>query len=324
MSSQPRARARSPHVQPHDGLVKWTFSQKSHAASLLKAALPQEVVVAIDWGSLRVEKDSFIDRSLRKRHTDLLWSAKVRGERVFFYALIEHQREVELLMIFRFGQYLWRAWDRLIRDKPTLKKLPPIVPLLLHNGTSGWSAATAFQDIVAGEGPARSFGYPRSLARPKNRRPTDERRRQAVSGGHCGFRGLCKTERDRRGKARGARRNTSRPACRAIWKSPRSGGDESPSRRRSVSLPLDTARADSNHACRGSGRTFPSTAVVPRVKSPAGLLAPLTRRASHTPALSFVSWGSAPHPPRLRAASSARRNSTRAKLLKSGTSPLDP
>ena len=33
--------------------------------------------------------------------------------------------------------------------------MPPIVPILIHHSDTGWTAATAFQDIVAGEGPVR-------------------------------------------------------------------------------------------------------------------------------------------------------------------------
>ncbi|MCC6558063.1 MAG: Rpn family recombination-promoting nuclease/putative transposase, partial [Polyangiaceae bacterium] len=47
--------------QPHDALFKWTFGQRQHAAGLLRAALPPEVVAAIDFRSLRIEKDSFVD-----------------------------------------------------------------------------------------------------------------------------------------------------------------------------------------------------------------------------------------------------------------------
>ena len=54
----PKPRRGEPPTQPHDALVKWTFSQREHAAGLLKAALPPEVVAAVDWGTLRVEQEA--------------------------------------------------------------------------------------------------------------------------------------------------------------------------------------------------------------------------------------------------------------------------
>ncbi len=144
----PKPRRGEPPTQPHDALVKWTFSQREHAAGLLKAALPPEVVAAVDWGTLRVEKDTFVDRALRSRYSDVVISARIGKSRVYFYTLIEHQRDVEPLMVFRVLLYMGRLWERLVRDEPDLKKLPLIVPLLIHNSATGWTAATAFQSAL--------------------------------------------------------------------------------------------------------------------------------------------------------------------------------
>ncbi|MFO0593615.1 MAG: Rpn family recombination-promoting nuclease/putative transposase [Polyangiaceae bacterium] len=152
MAKPPRPEALT---QPHDALVKWTFTQREHATGLLKAALPPPLVAAVDWGTLRAEKGSFVDQALRSSHSDLVLVASLGEEPIYFYTLIEHQRAVEPLMVFRMGLYMMRLWERVVREDPTIKALPPIVPLLVHHSDSGWTAATAFQDIVAGRGPAR-------------------------------------------------------------------------------------------------------------------------------------------------------------------------
>ena len=145
-------------VHPHDALVRWAFSQREHAIGLLKAALPADVVRVVDWGTVRVDKDSFVDEALRSRYSDVIIEARLRsgGGPIFFYALVEHQRDVEPLMVFRVLTYLVRLWDRLVRDKRATRELPPILPVVIHHSERGWTAAVAFQDIVAGEGPARA------------------------------------------------------------------------------------------------------------------------------------------------------------------------
>lgn len=144
--------------QPHDALVRWAFTQREHAIGLLKAALPADVVSAVDWGTVRVVKDSFVDDALRSRYSDVIIEARLRagGGPIFFYTLIEHQRDVEPLMVFRVLTYLVRLWDRLLRDKRVTRELPPILPVVIHHSERGWTAAVAFQDIVAGKGPARA------------------------------------------------------------------------------------------------------------------------------------------------------------------------
>jgi hypothetical protein len=144
----PKPRRPEPLPQPHDALFKWAFSQRDHAIGLLRAALPAALSAAIDWRSLRLEQGSFVDRALRHRHGDLVFSARIRGKTVYFHALVEQQRDVDPLMVFRMGVYMMRLWEQLVRDDRTLKELPPILPIVVHHSEGGWTAATAFQDLV--------------------------------------------------------------------------------------------------------------------------------------------------------------------------------
>ena len=135
-------------VHPHDGLVKYAFSQREHAAGLLKAILAPAIVAIVDWSTLELEKDSFIDPELRRRYADLLLSAQMAGRRGLFYVLVEHKSEVEALAMFQLSRYMHRVWEKILRDEPGLAKLPAIVPVLLCNTKTGWTAATRFEDIV--------------------------------------------------------------------------------------------------------------------------------------------------------------------------------
>jgi predicted transposase YdaD len=135
-------------VHPHDGLVKYAFSKHEHAVGLLESMLDPAVAALVDWGSLALEKDSFVDRELRGRYADLLFSAPMGAERIYLYVLVEHQRKVEPLMIFRLEAYRMRIWERLVREEPLRTKLPLVVPVLIHHSETGWTAPTAFQDIV--------------------------------------------------------------------------------------------------------------------------------------------------------------------------------
>jgi predicted transposase YdaD len=101
------------------------------------------------WGSLELDKDSFIDPDLRKHYADLLFSMRVRGVEIRVYVLLEHQRGVEKRMMLRLLVYMTRVWERLVRDDPGGATIPVIFPVLLHNSKSGWSAETSFEKIVA-------------------------------------------------------------------------------------------------------------------------------------------------------------------------------
>ena len=135
-------------AHPHDGIVRYAFSKRVHAKGLLQAILPRSLARAIAWSTLKLDKDSFVNPELRRRYADLLFSMRIRGTEVRVYVLFEHQRRVDPLMMLRLFVYMGRIWERLARDDPKLTKIPAIMPVLLHNGKSGWSAATSFEALV--------------------------------------------------------------------------------------------------------------------------------------------------------------------------------
>src|SRR5580658_6859416 len=51
-------------------------------------------------------------------------------------------------MIFRMGSTMWRRWEQMVRDRPERKTLPLFISVLVHHSTTGWTAATAFEDLV--------------------------------------------------------------------------------------------------------------------------------------------------------------------------------
>ncbi len=147
-------------AKPHDSLVKFVFSQREHAVGLLKTLLPAEVAAAFDWASLKLETGSSVDRALRHRHSDLLFSGLLGGQKTYFYTVVEPQHDVEALMILRGGIYMMRLWEHLVRDQRKLRKIPPILLLVIHHGPSRWTAATSFEDVVEVAEPMRAALLP--------------------------------------------------------------------------------------------------------------------------------------------------------------------
>jgi predicted transposase YdaD len=76
---------------PHDGFVKYTFSNLENAAVALRSVLPEGLSRRINWHSLRLESGRHIDLLLSDTHTDLLFSTSIAGQRALLYVLFEHQ-----------------------------------------------------------------------------------------------------------------------------------------------------------------------------------------------------------------------------------------
>lgn len=136
---------------PHDSLVKSVFSDPEIAAGELRAVLPQEVSSRLAWDTLHLEPGSFVDPEFRDRHTDLLFSADVRGRsgrRALVYVLLEHQSSPDPWMPLRLLRYIVRVWDAFLVAHPATDRLPAVIPMVLAHGDRRWNVPTEFVDLV--------------------------------------------------------------------------------------------------------------------------------------------------------------------------------
>ena len=135
----------------HDSLFKLGFGEAIHAAGELRSVLPPAIIDALVLDQLERVAGSFVDEDLAQRHTDLLFRAPLRdtGEPLYLYVLIEHQSEPDRWMPLRVLGYVLRIWETLLRDE-TPRSLPPIVPLVVHHGASGWSVPRSLHELVHG------------------------------------------------------------------------------------------------------------------------------------------------------------------------------
>jgi len=132
----------------HDSLFYRTFSQPEHAASLLRTILPAAIAHAIDWSSLRLEPGSFVDDALKKRHTDLLFTALLGRKLVLLYVVLEHKSGADRWTALMLLRYVVRVYDRFLADNPKAKSLPPILPIVVHHGARRWNAPRSVLDLV--------------------------------------------------------------------------------------------------------------------------------------------------------------------------------
>ena len=134
--------------QPHDKLVKSTFSDPDNARAFLEAHLPRKLTRRIDWKSLTLVSGSFIDPEFAATSSDLLFTAKVDGQPAFLYILFEHQNQEDPLIGLRLLTYMVRIWNEYLRTNPGATKLPPILPLVLAQDNKPWKTSTRFADLV--------------------------------------------------------------------------------------------------------------------------------------------------------------------------------
>jgi hypothetical protein len=137
---------------PHDRFFRRVFSDPEHAAGELRTVLPATLAARLDWSSLRLLPATFVDPELAELRADLLFSASVAGYEVLVHILLEHQSSVDAFMPLRLLGYQVRIWEDYRRENPHARRLPPIVPVVVHHSDNGWTEPVAFEALLELEG----------------------------------------------------------------------------------------------------------------------------------------------------------------------------
>ncbi len=132
-------------VNPHDRFFKQVLSRQETASDFLRHYLPAEVVELLDFSSLEMSKDSFIDQELQTHFSDLLYKVNLRdGRAAYVYVLFEHKSYPERLIAFHLLRYMVKVWEQSLKQRMTLV---PIVPLVVYHGQAEWKIALDFSNL---------------------------------------------------------------------------------------------------------------------------------------------------------------------------------
>ena len=76
---------------------------------------------------------------------DLLFSVRMGGRGTLLYLLFEHQSSPDPAMPQRLPGYVMEILTQ--HHKAQGFPLPPVLPLVLHQGPDAWNVSTAFEDL---------------------------------------------------------------------------------------------------------------------------------------------------------------------------------
>jgi predicted transposase/invertase (TIGR01784 family) len=133
---------------PHDRFFKATFGRAEVAVEFLEHYLPPTVAAALDWTTLRAEKEAFLDPQLTQHPTDLLYAVNLHGgDQGFVHLLFEHKSYVESRINLDLLRYRVRIWEQWLKDRNT-GRLPVIIPVVFYHGAGRWTVKRQFAETV--------------------------------------------------------------------------------------------------------------------------------------------------------------------------------
>ncbi len=130
----------------HDKLFKETWSNIENARSLLENYLPHDLLEKVDMDSLEICKDSFVEKSLKEFHSDLLYKVKLGDNSAYIYYLFEHKSYPDSLIHLQLLKYMIGIWELNIKQNKS-KTLDIIVPLVMYHGAKNWTTPEDFAGI---------------------------------------------------------------------------------------------------------------------------------------------------------------------------------
>ena len=120
------------------------------ARGFFRQHLPADIQKNLDFDSLQLESNDFINKQYKRRYTDVIYSAQLKGETGYFVALTEHQSKPDKLMPFRLLEYMVLICRRHLKEHET-DTLPIVWCTVLYNGARRWHYSTRLLDLYPKE-----------------------------------------------------------------------------------------------------------------------------------------------------------------------------
>ena len=137
---------------PHDRLFKAALQHPEVVREFLSSHLPDNVLKNINFKSITVCSNTFIDDELKLSASDVLLECLISDQKGYIYVLCEHQSTQDELMPFRLLKYLTRIWDY-HQNKTKKGKLPfPVIfPLVFYTGKGSYNKPRSIWELCGSQ-----------------------------------------------------------------------------------------------------------------------------------------------------------------------------
>ncbi|MEO5334027.1 MAG: Rpn family recombination-promoting nuclease/putative transposase [Magnetococcus sp. YQC-5] len=139
-------------MNAHDLGYAKLFSHARMIQGLVSGFIHEEWVACLDFSTLEKVNPIYVTDDFRKRIDDLVWKICWRGTNrwLYIYLILEPQSSVDDIMALRNGLYELLLYQDLRQSGKFLpgQKFPPVVPIVLYNGTNRWTAAMDVADLI--------------------------------------------------------------------------------------------------------------------------------------------------------------------------------
>ncbi|MGC9457929.1 MAG: Rpn family recombination-promoting nuclease/putative transposase, partial [Halothiobacillaceae bacterium] len=138
----------------HDSGYKELFSYPEFVRQLIEGFFPSEIAELMDFETLTPRSGNYITPLFEERFEDAVWSVEIewQGQRqlAYLFILLEFQSTVDPRMPLRMLHYTVCFYEHLIKERhcPPGGPLPPVLPVVLYNGSPRWTAGQDIEQMI--------------------------------------------------------------------------------------------------------------------------------------------------------------------------------
>ena len=133
-------------LSPHDRFTRSLMTNRKVAEEFFRKNLPEHIKKTIEFSSIELKKESYIDDKLKLQITDLLYSVFFNGREGFLYVLLEHASTPDRFLPFRMYRYVSAIMEDHLKNKEN-KTLPLVYPMILYTGKKPYKHSMNFFDL---------------------------------------------------------------------------------------------------------------------------------------------------------------------------------
>lgn len=135
----------------HDTAYKQLFAHPEMVRDLLRGYMPGDLLSQLDLATLERVNGSYAEGEGTQRHSDMVWKARLDGQWLYFYVLLEFQSEPDRWMALRMFVYVGLLYQDLIKRHELAADglLPPVLPIVLYDGIRPWNASLSLGELIA-------------------------------------------------------------------------------------------------------------------------------------------------------------------------------
>ena len=140
-----------------DAAYKNLFSHPRMVEDLLRGFAARGWSERLDFSTLERLSAEFVSDDLRQRRGDGLWRVRFHDDTWLYLVVhLEFQSKVDRYMALRMLVYTGLLYQDLVRREELGPngELPPVLPVVLYNGASRWTAAEDVAELIAPAGEA--------------------------------------------------------------------------------------------------------------------------------------------------------------------------